>query len=79
MVAHASEYPWSSYQHNAAGREIGLITPHELYDALGKTPKARQSRYRAMFKGVMADADIQDIRDATNKSWLLNDQWGQSR
>src|SRR5690554_126539 len=71
MVAHASEYPWSSYQHNAVGREIGLITPHELYDALGKTRKARQSRYRAMFKGRMADADLEDIRDATNKSWLL--------
>ncbi|SBS29651.1 hypothetical protein MSP8887_01128 [Marinomonas spartinae] len=28
MATHASEYPWSSYQSNAIGKEIALITPH---------------------------------------------------
>ncbi|MDC0664106.1 hypothetical protein [Marinobacter sp. SS21] len=34
MVEHASEYPWSSYQHNAVGKEVQLITPHAQYQAL---------------------------------------------
>ncbi len=31
MVAHASEYPWSSYRGNALGVPISLLTPHSLY------------------------------------------------
>jgi putative transposase len=28
MVTHASGYPWSSYQSNALGKPIQLLTPH---------------------------------------------------
>ena len=27
MVKHAAEYPWSSYQNNAEGRPIELLSP----------------------------------------------------
>ena len=42
MVEHASDYPWSSYRFNAAGKAIELMTPHDEYKALGKTPEACQ-------------------------------------
>jgi putative transposase len=73
MVDHASEYPWSSYQYNAAGKEIKLITPHDLYLQLGKTPLQRQASYRALFEGYMPAHTLDEIRSATNKAWVLGD------
>ncbi len=73
MVEHASEYPWSSYQCNAVGKEIKLITPHDLYMHLGKTPSQRQVRYRALFDGHILPQTLDVIRSATNKGWVLGD------
>jgi len=71
MVAHPVEYIWSSYQHNAAGKAIELITEHELYKALGLTPQSRQANYRALFK-IAIPADTQaEIKSATDKMWVL--------
>lgn len=47
MVSHASGYPWSSYQANALGKDIALLTPHPNYRRLGKTAAERQSACRA--------------------------------
>ena len=41
MVAHPAEYPWSSYQSNASGKPVELITPHFLYQGLAKTDKTK--------------------------------------
>jgi putative transposase len=71
MVVHASEYPWSSYQGNALGKSIQLLTPHELYIQLGKADEERQSAYRALFRGRMPGRDLTAIREATNKAWVL--------
>ena len=49
LVAHPSEYPWSSYRANALGREDGLVTPHPHYFALGRTPRQRRAAYRSLF------------------------------
>nr|WP_298166600.1 transposase [uncultured Pseudomonas sp.] len=73
MVAHASEYPWSSYQSNALGKSIELLTPHSLYFQLGKTPEERLSAYRSLFRGRMPERELTAIRDATNKAWALGD------
>ncbi len=73
MVDHAGEYPWSSFQQNGLGKEIELITPHELYLALGKTKEERQIAYQALFKGRMESAVLETIRNATNKGWVLGD------
>jgi len=73
MVAHASEYPWSSYQGNALGKPIQLLTPHLLYRRLGKTAEERQTAYRALFRGRMAERDLAVIREATDKAWVLGD------
>lgn len=58
MVAHASDYPWSRYQHNAGGKSIALVTPHEEYLRLGKTPTERQAQYRLLFRGRMSERDL---------------------
>lgn len=74
MVGNAAEYPWSSYQGNALGKPIQLLTPHPLYRSLGQTDNERQQAYSALFSGLMAEADITLIREATNKSWVLGEE-----
>ncbi len=71
MVSHASEYPWSSYQGNAVGKRIELLTPHRLYRRLGRTDEESQSAYRALFRGRMPERELTAIREATNKAWVL--------
>lgn len=73
MVEHAADYPWSSYQYNAVGKDVKLITPHDLYMRLGQTPSQRQAGYRALFDGYMPLHTLDEIRDATNKAWVLGD------
>ena len=74
MVEHASEYPWSSYRFNAVGLNIELITPHREYKKLGANSESRQKAYRLLFRGRMAEKDLDEIRDCTNKSWVLGDE-----
>ena len=69
MVSHPSEYPWSSYQSNALGKDNSLITFHLLYKRLGKTGEERQKNYRQLFRLHIADKTLVEIRDATNKAW----------
>lgn len=73
MVAHASEYPWSSYQSNALGKPIQLLTHHTVYRRLGKTGAEQQIAYRALFRGKMPERDLAAIRESTNKGWVLGD------
>ncbi len=71
MVSHPAEYPWSSYHHNALGKAINLITPHQIYLSLAQTPKGRQDAYQALFKDHIPELTLDEIRVATNKSWVL--------
>ena len=76
MVLHAGEYPWSSYHYNAWGEENQLVTSHLVYRALGRSDNERQLNYRALFDSHMSSIDIEDIREATNKAWVLgNDRF----
>lgn len=74
MVAHPAEYPWSSYAYNARGRDDPLLTPHPEYQRLGKTAEARQSAYRELFNSGIAEQVLDDIRQATNKAWILGSE-----
>lgn len=76
MVEHPSGYPWSSYHYNALGKEDALITPHLMYKRLGKQPEERQSAYRHLFRSHLPETALNDIREATNKAWVLgNDRF----
>ncbi len=76
MVSHPSEYPWSSYHYNALGQPNELVTTHLEYRRLGKIDKARQTAYRQLFKHHIPESGVAEIRDATNKAWVLgNDRF----
>ena len=73
MVKHPSEYPWSSYQKNALGVPIQLITPHFCYQSLGKTDQLRQQAYKSLFDHQIPDYTLEEIRESLNKAWVLGD------
>ena len=73
MVVHPGDYPWSSYRANAQGKANALIARHELYQRLGRTDVERQDAYRQLFSTRIPKADVDAIRDATNKGWALGD------
>jgi putative transposase len=75
MVEHPSEYPWSSYRFNALGDKNNLIIPHELYKHLGKTIEERQKAYSTLFDVKVPQRTIEEIREATNKSWVLGSDY----
>ena len=78
MVAHPSEYPWSSYRTNALGQTNELVTPHLEYRRLGKTDEERHAAYRQLFKHRIPETSLEEIREATNKAWVLgNDRFKQ--
>jgi len=58
LATHAGAYRWSSYRANALGEEGGLVTPHPLYCALGRTPAERGAAYRARFDPGKARAAL---------------------
>ena len=78
MVTHRSEYPWSSYHYNALGRPDELTSPHLEYRRLGKIDDERQAAYRQLFKQRIPKDSLTEIREATNKAWVLgNDRFKQ--
>ena len=74
MVEHPSEYPWSSYRHNASGEIKDLVTAHTLYQCLGKSAAQRQAAYRQLFKARLPEILLSQIRESTNKSWVLGSE-----
>ncbi len=47
-----------------------------LYLLLGETPEARCQGYRALFRGKLGEEVLEQIREATNKAWVLgNDRF----
>lgn len=75
MVEHASDYPWSSYRYNAMGKDIQLIAPHSEYLKLGVNNEERQEVYRSLFSGRMVEKELSEIREATNKAWVLGSDY----
>ncbi|MBF0274198.1 MAG: transposase [Nitrospinae bacterium] len=71
MVGTPEEYEWSSYSFNAFGTPNSLLTPHPLYLELAANEKERQKNYQSLFSEKFIERDIEDIRDSTNKSWIL--------
>ncbi len=73
MVQHPDDYPWSSYLANAQGKADALISPHALYRKLGRSNEEREAAYRQLFRVQIANADLEAIRQSTNKAWVLGD------
>ena len=47
---------------NATGRSSNIISPHDLYLALGQNETSRQAAYRSLFTDVVNHAVLRDIR-----------------
>lgn len=73
MVNHPGDYPWSSYAAHALGQPTILLQDHGVYLALGRTLAARQQVYRSLFAGHIDEKTLVQIRDSTNKGWILGD------
>ena len=74
MVDDPADYSWSSYQSNALGKSINLLTPHPLYLALGQTDSERQQHYRDLFRHQVDGELLSDIRKAANKGLILGNE-----
>ncbi len=79
MVDHPAEYPWSSYRANALGQHDAIVTPHALYWALGSDDGQRQLHYRSLFDGQVDEISLDQIREATNKAWVLGSDYFKQR
>jgi len=71
IVKHPGEYRWSSYLVNVQGNSVGLVSPHSLYQALGRTAPERQDAYRELFRYELEPGEIDEIRKATNGNFAL--------
>ena len=78
MVIDPTDYPWSIYHCNALRQVNDLVVPHPEYQSLGESKDARQAVYRKLFKRHLSENSITEIREATNKAWVLgNDRFKQ--
>ncbi|MFC5551734.1 transposase [Massilia aerilata] len=68
MVDVPADYPWSSHQTNAFGRENALITPHPAYLGLGKAAVLRQAAYRHLFNDALPEELLDEVRKAGNSN-----------
>lgn len=73
MVEHPAEYLWSSYKGNALGIPIKLISHHDIYQNLGRTSLERQYQYRQLFKQIIPQNTLENIRSATASKLVLGD------
>jgi len=71
IVDDPRDYPWSSHRMNASTWPSTLVTPHEVFLALGPDPESRAAAYRALFVRRMPGDVIADIRRATAGSHAL--------
>jgi putative transposase len=71
LVVWPRDYRWSSHAANALGRRSSLVVAHAKYNDLGPRPASRRAAYRALFAELLTDADLETIREATNKGWAL--------
>jgi len=67
MVVEVHEYKWSSYPVNAMGKSSNLCTPHQLYLGLGGNKEERQVNYKEMFKQVLDENLLKELRSMTQK------------
>jgi putative transposase len=71
LVAHPAEYRWSSYRHNAQGKDDERLTEHALYQALSNDAFGRRACYRELFRDKLDPGLVDEIRQSTNGNYAL--------
>ena len=64
MTSTPRQYRWSSFHRNGRGQKDEIVTPHDLYQRLGKNEEDRKIYYKAFFKAHIGDCELDDIRKA---------------
>jgi putative transposase len=73
LVDRPADYGWSSYGANAEGGDDALVTPHREYERLGRSAKSRREAYARQAETALTESQLKEIRDATNKAWVLGE------
>lgn len=71
LVDDPAAYRWSSHRHQLGQAADPLITEHAVYWALGNTPFERQLAYRRLFEQGPSEGEVDAIRRATQRGWVL--------
>jgi putative transposase len=74
MVEAPEQYRWSSHAANALGKADTLVTPHEVFLALGETESERRNAYRALFRERLAPRELEEIRVSANAGYALGNE-----
>ncbi len=67
MTTSALDYPWSSYRHYTGAHRDPLVTEHECYLRLGRTPSECRQAYGELFADGIPHQDLESIRFCLNK------------
>jgi putative transposase len=62
MVRDPADYLWSSFAHNALGRQDPTITAHDAYLALGSNPIRRRAAYLELFASRLEPTELARLR-----------------
>jgi putative transposase len=73
LVAHARDYPWSSYGHYVGQRIDKLIAPHALFWAMGNTPFAREAAYAELVQSGISLVQQTALTDSALSGWALGE------
>lgn len=76
VVGSGEHYPWSSCRHHFGLRHDPLVADHALYWALGNTPFDRQAAYRALLEAGSPLSELEAIRYAAHRGWMLGELQG---
>lgn len=74
LVADPAGFAWSSHRFNALGIPDDLLTPHPIMRSLGQDPLESRRTYRAMCAKPLPEAELERIREATTKAWVLGSE-----
>jgi putative transposase len=74
LVQAPGHYSWTSYRHNARGCPDALVTEHEIYQGLGKSPEGRSRAYRALFAQQPDEDELLAIRTSLNEELVFGSE-----
>jgi putative transposase len=71
MVEHPALYHWSSYQHYGVGKQIGCLTPHNLYLGLGQNHETRMQAYQSFICTDLQSEELAVMRQCFSHNYPL--------
>ena len=74
MVSSPQDYTWSSYRANALAEANAVVSPHSVYQQLGKTKALQAAAYQASFSPGLVTEALNEIRSAVQTGTPLGDK-----